>query len=56
MRALAVPVLGDKGVNVVNEIDSVNSGGSVQLESIVSVSQALGALDSSPESELVMTM
>ena len=41
---------------VVNEIDSVNSGGSVQLESLVSVSQVLGALDSSQESELVMTM
>ena len=42
--------------DVVNEIDSVNSGGSVQLESLVSVSQVLGALDSSQESELVMTM
>ena len=37
------------------EIDSVNSGGSVQLESIESASQVQGAIDSSQESELVTT-
>ena len=40
----------------VSEIDSVNSGGSVQLESIVSASHGLGAIDSGQESEFVMTM
>ena len=43
-------------MDVVIEIDSVNSGGFVQLESIVSASHGLGAIDSSQESELVMTM
>ena len=38
------------------EIDSINSGGSVQLESIVSASHMLGTIDSGQESELVMTM
>ena len=38
------------------EIDSVNSGGSVQLESTVSASHGLDAIVSTQESELVMTM
>ena len=40
----------------VSEIDSVNSGGSVQLESIVSASHGLGAIDSGQKPELVTTM
>ena len=39
-----------------NVINSVNSGGSVQLESIVPAAQVPGAIDSSQESELVTTM
>ena len=39
-----------------NVINSVNSGGSVQLESIVPAAQVPGAIDSSQGSELVMTM
>ena len=39
-----------------NVINSVNSGGSVQLESVVPAAQVPGAIDSSQESELVMTM
>jgi hypothetical protein len=37
-------------------IDSINKGGSVQLESIVSASHVLEAIDSSQESQLVTTM
>jgi hypothetical protein len=37
-------------------IDSVNRGGSVQLDSFVSASHVLGAIDSSQESQLVATM
>ena len=44
------------GVIQENVINSVNSGGSVQLESIVPAAQVPGAIDSSQESELVMTM
>ena len=39
-----------------NVINSVNSGGSAQLESIVPAAQVPGAIDSSQGSELVMTM
>ena len=42
--------------DAVKEIDSVNSAGAVQLESIVSASHRLGVIDSSQESELVMSM
>ena len=38
------------------EIDSVNSGGYVQLESIISASHGLGAIDSGQKPELVTTM
>ena len=44
------------GVIQENVINSVNSGGSVQLESIVPAAQVPGAIDSSQESELVTTM
>jgi hypothetical protein len=44
------------GVIQENVINSVNSGGSVQQESIVPAAQVPGAIDSSQESELVMTM
>ena len=46
----------ERGVVQVDVVDEIDSGGSVQLESFVSVSQVLGAIDSSQESELVMTM
>ena len=39
-----------------NVINSVNSGGSVQLESIVPAAQVPGTIDNSQESELVTTM
>ena len=44
------------GVIQENVINSVNSGGSVQLESFVSAAQVPDAIDSSQKSELVTTM
>ena len=46
----------DAVLDDVIEVDSVNSGDPARLESIVSASHVLNAVDSSQDSELVTTM